>query len=582
MHHIYTLKRAPSGLNASILLYTEKNVSVCLPKPGYPNPTVFLPKQSQEDPGLKPLLQLNANTPPTTSMPPRGRSSSTPLLSPPLLIVLVPIIAFAFLFFAVRPFLSLTSHVLRPNTVKKSWDSLNIFLVLFAILCGIFARKNDDGLLPEETANASSASNKTNEGEGEQSTSQQWFRYSETKIYDTPSGAPATGVTRLKRSSSSYPDLRQESLWETGDDRFQFRFFDDFEINKYQSLRHRNEPEEPEKIIPVDTFALRSSPSHPPPPPKSPPPPPTPPQAVHHLPKRTYRTVRRNDDDTESTQTRPPPPPPPIPPPSPARIRSEQKHGKSERSKSSFKKELAMAWNSLYKQRKRKRNKIKTNVFDEQVQSPAEPVRHTRPPPPPPPPPSVFHSLFRKGSKRKKVHSVSTPPPPPPPPPPVRSSRSSERKIPAPPPPPEHSRRRGSSYSTAGRPPLPTRENTWEENVNGVGGRIPVIPMPPLPPPPPFKMPEMRFVAPEGSFRVRSAQSSRCGSPELGDADANKESLDETVNAMDGAGSVFCPSPDVNVKAETFIARLRDGWRLEKMNSYREKEKMGLSPGPGQ
>ncbi|KAE7998503.1 hypothetical protein FH972_003043 [Carpinus fangiana] len=564
----------------------QKNVSVCLPKPGYPNPTLFLPKQNQEDPaGLKPLLQLNANPPPTTSMPPRGRSSSSPLINPPLLIVIVPIIAFAFLFFAVRPFLSLTSLVLRPNTVKKSWDSVNIFLVLFAILCGIFARKNDDGLPPEETANASSASNKTNEGEGEQSTSQQWFRYSETKIYDTPrvwsSASPATGVTRLKRSSSSYPDLRQESLWETGDDRFQFRFFDDFEINKYRSLRPRNEPEEPEKIIPVDTFALRSSPSHPPPPPKSPPPPPTPPQAVYHLPKRTYRrTVGCNDDNTESTHTRPPPPPPPIPPPSPARIRSEQKHGKSERSKSSFKKELAMAWNSLYKQRKRKRNKIKTNVFDEQVQSPGEPVRHTRPPPPPPPPPSVFHSLFRKGSKRKKVHSVSTPPPPPPPPPPpVRPSRSSERKIPAPSPPPEPSRRRSSSYSTAGLPPLPTRANTWDENVNGVGGRSPVIPIPM--PPPPFKMPEMRFVAREGSVRVRSAQNSRCGSPELGDADATKESLDGTVNAMDGGGSVFCPSPDVNVKAETFIARLRDGWRLEKMNSYREKEKMGLRPGLG-
>lgn len=111
---------------------------------------------------------------------------------------------------------------------------------------------------------------------------------------------------------------------------------------------------------------------------------------------------------------------------------------------------------------------------------------------------------------------------------------------------------------------------------------IPIpIPMPPPPPPQPFKMSEMRFVAREGSVRVQSAQSSRCGSPELGDTDVNKESLDGTVNAMDGAGSVFCPSPDVNVKAETFIARLRDGWRLEKMNSYREKEKMGLMPGLG-
>jgi len=391
----------------------------------------------------------------------------------------------AFLFFAVRPFISLTSHVLRPNTVKKSWDSVNIFLVLFAILCGFFARKNDDGLPPDETANASSASNKTNEGEEEQSTSQQWFRYSETKIFDTPHvWAPATGVTRLKRSSSSYPDLRQESLWETGDDRFQSRFFDDFEIDKYRSPRPRNEPEEPEiKVIPVDTFTLRSSPSQPLPPksPPPPPPPPNPPPAVQHKRKRTYRTIRRkdDDDDTESTETRSPPPPPPIPPPSPARVRSEQKYVKSERRKINFKKEIAMAWDSLYNQRKRKKKQVKTkNVLDEPVQSPAEQVRHTRPPPP-------------------------------------------------------------------------------------------------------FKMPEMRFVMPGGFVRVRSAQSSRCRSPELEDADANTESLDGTVNAMDGVGSVFCPSPDVNVKADSFIARLHDDWRLEKMNSWREKETMGLGLGPG-
>ena len=40
-------------------------------------------------------------------------------------------------------------------------------------------------------------------------------------------------------------------------------------------------------------------------------------------------------------------------------------------------------------------------------------------------------------------------------------------------------------------------------------------------------------------------------------------------------GSVFCPSPDVNIKADSFIARLHDVWRLEKVNSMREKQKMG-------
>ena len=40
-------------------------------------------------------------------------------------------------------------------------------------------------------------------------------------------------------------------------------------------------------------------------------------------------------------------------------------------------------------------------------------------------------------------------------------------------------------------------------------------------------------------------------------------------------GFVFCPNPDVNINADSFIARLHDGWRPEKLNSMREKQKMG-------
>lgn len=99
----------------------------------------------------------------------------------------------------------------------------------------------------------------------------------------------------------------------------------------------------------------------------------------------------------------------------------------------------------------------------------------------------------------------------------------------------------------------------------------------------------MRLVA-RGDFgRIRSNHRSRCSPPELEDADHVSSSvtsdLPESVDQMNGADEsgprVFCPSPDVNVKADTFIARLRDGWRLEKINSLREKEKMGPGPGPG-
>ena len=48
------------------------------------------------------------------------------------------------------------------------------------------------------------------------------------------------------------------------------------------------------------------------------------------------------------------------------------------------------------------------------------------------------------------------------------------------------------------------------------------------------------------------------------------------VGAVIGVGwFVFCPSPDVNIKADSFTARLHDGWRLQKVNYMREKQKMG-------
>lgn len=100
---------------------------------------------------------------------------------------------------------------------------------------------------------------------------------------------------------------------------------------------------------------------------------------------------------------------------------------------------------------------------------------------------------------------------------------------------------------------------------------------------PPFKLREMNFV-PSGDFvRIRTANSSRCSSPDLEDVDVDVDVDDMPVRssseAMDGEDStgpsVTCPSPDVNMKADSFIARLRDEWRLEKMNSMREKSTLG-------
>ncbi|GLT45038.1 hypothetical protein SLA2020_189030 [Shorea laevis] len=608
-------------------------------------------------------MEINSDPPPPwpqLTMNHRRRSPS-PLLTPQVLIILLPILALLLFFIIVPPFLSVTTQILRPNPVKKSWDSLNIFLVLFAILCGVFARRNDDGSAVDDDNNVGKFSlDGAKPKYHSVSNSQQWFEeYSERKVYDDrPMSSAASGVGRLRRSSSSYPDLRQDSLWGNGgDDRF--RFFDDFEISKYRAptaaddyvqlrqWRSEFEVESEAKDIAVDTFVLRTSPPSPSPS-HPPPPPPPPPPAVRHKPRRTYQTVGRKEREEKATQQdaefnrvktpppTPPPPPPPRPPPSPVLVRtayrSEQRNGKSERRKSNATKEIKMVLASLYNQRKRKK-KQKTRNHDQWDVSPSHsppetspydsPATPPPPPPPLPPPPSVFYSFFKKGSKSKKIHSVPAPPPPPPqpafssskrskhkthippppqppptPPPPQPAFSSSKRSkqkthIPSPPPapptpPPEPSRRR--TPSSSGKPPLPTKANTfYEENLNS-GGQSPLIPMPPPPPPPPFKIPDIKFVSRGGFVRLGSANSSRCSSPELEDdvdISPNKEDP-ENVSSVGGGdsdaattgGSVFCPSPDVNVKADTFIARFRDGLKLEKMNSLREKRKAGHGLGP--
>ncbi|KAJ1439888.1 putative transmembrane protein [Sesbania bispinosa] len=449
-------------------------------------------------------------------MPHRGSwHSSPPLISPPLLIILLPILALTLLFLAVPPILSAANNLLRPASVKTGWDSLNILLVVFAILCGVFARRNDDEPSPQSENDAVPNQNgayrveERVRGGGYGESQQQWFGFSEErKVYDaTPTQlqSPATGVTRLRRSSSSYPDLRQ---WETGDDRYKFRFFDDYEIDKQIRSPARelfpateqfrspareqfpaverwpgNQEEHKEEVrvkeIPVDTFEIRPSP-----------------------PKVESVSEITELDEREFTRIQSPPPAPPTPPPPPpsAKARSEHKHGKSERRKSNVKREIAMGL-----------------------------------------------------GKSKKIHSVSTPPPPPPPPP-LTSSRR------------------------------------WSKLVNA-GNQSPLIPVPP--PPPPFKMAAMKFVVRGDYVKIRSNQSSRCSSPEREHIDVEvSETTTATatattvVNAVidhnsEVGGPVFCASPDVNVKAATFIARLRGEWRLEKLNSLKEKGNGSLPLGRG-
>ncbi|KAL3642901.1 hypothetical protein CASFOL_013716 [Castilleja foliolosa] len=601
---------------------------------------------------------MDSQSPPLWFPPPtnrRRRPQPYPTTNRMTLIILIPIIALI-LFFLVPPFLSHINQILRPNSVKKSWDSINIVLVLFAILCGIFARRNDEtppsGTSGDRRFSGSTISNVSSlEHLRPRQSATSWMYFPDQEYNNIISGDVISG-NRLRRSSSSYPDLRQESLWGSGGGN-RSGILDDLEVNSYRSSQspekcrprrrsyeaERGEVETPVREISVDKFEVLSAP---PPPltPTAPTPAPTPlpqpaatmkrRQSVQSVPRR--EKADRGRDEAEvivSVNQRPAPAPPPPPPPPPEfqlpEIVSEKVH---RRKSGGATKEIATAIASLYKgQGKRKRRGKSRNISSssaaaqnssppsvKEPQSAPPPQLPRMPPPPPPPPPSkLLQNLFKKSSKSKRVHSVPTtspsPPPPPPPLPPnwifnsliktvgIKSKRflqpppipppppppSTIRKPmfknpitapPAPPPPPQlpqsdPSQRR---HLNIGKPPKPTKAKPqdYEDNKVFIAPPSPLIPLPP--PPPPFRMTKARFVAQGDFVRIRSAHSSRCSSPELEDFDVQSVKSD----GGDSVGhSLLCPSPDVNLKADTFIARLRGEWRLEKINSVTEKRVLG-------
>ncbi|XP_022889224.1 uncharacterized protein LOC111404683 [Olea europaea var. sylvestris] len=442
----------------------------------------------------------------------RRPRQSSPIFNPVILILAIPILILVILLFLVPPFISHTTQILHLNSVKKGWDSLIIVLVLFAILCGLFARINYDvpssDAADQQNLNVPQVSDFARPPPGESVSSSQWYGFFDGKEYggnesSTPLPVGDGGGTRLRSSSSSYLDLRQESLRENRDNRF--RFSNDFELKSYRTspvvdrFHHgarwsevdRDEPDPPVKVIPVDKYEQ--------------------PVAKSQFPE----------------------------------VKSEIIH----RKKSLTTKEIATAIASLYNKRRERKKKVKTrNIYDtasasensSPEQSGAAAAR-----PSPPPPSKLLQNMSKKSVKNTRVHSPPS--------------------APAPPPPPEP--RRYHSVN-AGEPPKPNKRSSYSnESVN-----IALIPIPPLPPS--FKMNEMKFVEREDFVRVSSAQSSQCSSPppELEDSDL----MSVKSEGGDSMGpSISCPSPDVDAKAEAFIARLRDEWKLDKMNSINEKRKLG-------
>lgn len=417
------------------------------------------------------------------------------------------------------------------------------------------------------------------------------------------------GGLRRHRTSSSYPDLRELSPpVVAGDD--PWRFSDDTHLNSYRVWGSDHPYRRPrwkeldrqtsvtKDVIHVDNLVNRPTEvsNAPPPLPLSPPPPPetSAPPAAKKKTKRTYQSLGHDQEKmgrkghanlapkkivTEESED--PPPAPPSPPPVMASIQEmEQRTSRSDRKRSgpnATKDFLTSFYNKKKKKRQRQRSVDNLDTLLHHPQpSPLRfqlpPPSPPPPPPPLPPPPSVFHNLFTsKKDKRKKITPTTaathTPPPPPLPPPPP-TPKPTSRKAPV------------SSH----KPPMPAKIHNFNNIDDGLsGGESPLRRIPPPPPLPPFGMPDLKYVV-EGDYaRLLSTDSSRSGSPDLDEVES--ASSDNNLNDGDATSSpLFCPSPDVDTKADSFIAKFRAGLKLEKINSFNQKQGLRMSnlgPNPG-
>lgn len=147
----------------------------------------------------------------------RLRRSYSLFLSSGAALICVLVIALAFTLVIIPTIFSTLQafpyHLFKPNSVKKSWDSLNFVLILFAILCAFLSRNNAD----ETFSDTSYQYEKPNP-----TTTPQWYEETDRTSYKS--------YNRL-RSFNSYPDLRRESPWLASDERW--RFYDDTHVNGY-------------------------------------------------------------------------------------------------------------------------------------------------------------------------------------------------------------------------------------------------------------------------------------------------------------------------------------------------------------
>ncbi|KAL1550607.1 hypothetical protein AAHA92_18548 [Salvia divinorum] len=437
------------------------------------------------------------------------------------------------------------------------WDSLNIALVLVAVVFGILSRNRSEERSSSFDEFQSSPIKGNESQKSNPSTPQKWFDYSandeeksslyEYQIQDYHHRPKfEQKISNLRSSSSSYPDLREfpsssSTNWSYGD--YQMRFNDDFHVDsstvqlhrRHRSLERVDYPTSPPhiKTVVVDTLVTKPSLEG-----KKLPAELSPPWMEAALPeddaiakrvvyekshkrsreraaRRKERSSRRQVYEPTNPIATPPPPPPP----------QKQKSGKSERRRggATSANSTNVFLNSLYKKEKKKRKQKSVDNVESLLHE-APPTLSYQFPPPPPPPPSVFHTLFSsKKPKGKKTVTVTLEPLPPSPPPhaTVRVTEPTPRA----PPPPTHS------------PPKPVKITNFDgpEEAQNSGGESPFRR---IPPPPPFsKTPAWKFVVHGDYVKVNSNTSSRSGSPDLDETDS-----DVTPSAVDGGGVVL-PEP---------------------------------------
>lgn len=479
-------------------------------------------------------------------------------LSSGLLIFLLCLTAVVFIFFVIPSIVSLTSQIFTPtNVVKKSWDSVNVVLVLVALVFGFLSRNRPHDYDENHRSVSSEVTrNEIRKSSNPSTPRQQWYEYSDRTVYG---GSSAVNGGGLRRNSSSYPDLRDVSPWVNADDRWRFsddiqveahRYSDSDRLRRRLSWKRVDEEEEEEQEAVLATLAKEDS-NAPPPPSSQPPPPPSPPAlqptALQRKPKRTYESIEHKEQVKGSEPTKTLTPPPVTPQPPPSSIDSEKKSSKSDRKRSGANATKDL-FTSIYNQRNKKKKRRQKSV--ENFETLIQPQPPSPPPPPPPPPPSVFHNLL--SSKKGNSKKIITIPPP--------GTTASALKTTA-----------LILSKTGNFQRVQDNSHSGGESLL-TGSESPLIPIPP-PPPPPFKMPSWRFVVKGDYVKVGSMDSSRSGSPD--------DSPTSTPTAADGGEAVaqlFCPSPDVDTKADMFIAKFRAGLKLQKMNSMiRQSQGLGLS-----